>query len=123
MSDPILGKALPRMEENFPKAPVTQTDAGHFLQEEVFFIAVMASFIGVTYFEIVKHAFLPAIISYIALFYISHLEALKLGLKGLEEKDLPKLKETFISGLHFLIPIFILIYLLVYMRLTASYSI
>ncbi len=84
---------------------------------------VMASFIGVTYFEIVKHAFLPAIISYIALFYISHLEALKLGLKGLDEKDLPKLKETFIAGLHFLIPIFILIYLLVYMRLTASYSI
>ena len=36
---------------------------------------VMASFIGVTYFEIVKHAFLPAIISYIALFYISHLQA------------------------------------------------
>ena len=35
MSDPILRKALPRMEENFPKAPVTQTDAGHFLQEEV----------------------------------------------------------------------------------------
>ena len=35
MSDPILGKALSRMEENFPKAPVTQTDAGHFLQEEV----------------------------------------------------------------------------------------
>ena len=31
---------------------------------------VMASFIGVTYFEeVVKHAFLPAIISYIALFY------------------------------------------------------
>ena len=84
---------------------------------------VMASFIGVTYFEIVKHAFLPAIISYIALFYISHLEALKLGLKGIDEKDLPKLKKTFISGLHFLIPIFILIYLLVYMRLTASYSI
>ena len=34
---------------------------------------VMASFIGVTYYEVVKHAFLPAIISYIALFYISHL--------------------------------------------------
>ena len=30
---------------------------------------VIASFIGVTYFEVVKHAFLPAIISYIALFY------------------------------------------------------
>ena len=84
---------------------------------------VMASFIGVTYFEVVKHAFLPAIISYIALFYISHLEALKLNLKGMDEKDVPNLKKTFLSGLHFLIPIFILIYLLVYLRFTAAYSI
>jgi len=84
---------------------------------------VMASFIGVTYFEVVKHAFLPAIISYVALFYISHLEALKLNLKGMEAKDVPNLKKTFLAGLHFLIPIFVLIYLLVYMRFTASYSI
>jgi len=84
---------------------------------------VMASFIGVTYFEVVKHAFLPAIISYIALFYISHLEALKLNLKGMEEKDVPNLKNTFLAGLHFLIPIFVLIYLLVFLRFTASYSI
>ena len=84
---------------------------------------VMASFIGVTYFEVVKHAFLPAIICYVALFYISHLEALKLNLKGMEEKDVPNLKKTFLSGLHFLIPIFVLIYLLVYLRFTASYSI
>jgi TRAP transporter 4TM/12TM fusion protein len=84
---------------------------------------VMASFIGVTYFEVVKHAFLPAIISYIALFYISHLEALKLNLKGMEDADVPDLKKTFLSGLHFLIPIFVLIYMLVYLRFTASYSI
>ena len=84
---------------------------------------VMASFIGVTYFEIVKHAFLPAIISYIALFYISHLEALKLNLKGMDDADVPNLKKTFLSGIHFLIPIFVLIYTLVYLRFTASYSI
>jgi len=84
---------------------------------------VMASFIGVTYFEIVKHAFLPAIISYVALFYISHLEALKLNLKGMDAADVPNLKKTFLSGLHFLIPIFVLIYMLVYLRFTASYSI
>ena len=35
MKDPILGKALTRMQQNFPDAPVIQTDAGHFLQEEV----------------------------------------------------------------------------------------
>ena len=35
MNDPILGKALARMQENFPNAPVKKTNAGHFLQEEV----------------------------------------------------------------------------------------
>ena len=35
MNDPILGKALPVMQANFPDAPVTKTQAGHFLQEEV----------------------------------------------------------------------------------------
>ena len=35
MNDPILGKGLPAMEANFPNAPVTRTEAGHFLQEEV----------------------------------------------------------------------------------------
>ena len=33
--DPILGKALRRHERAFPEAPVTRTEAGHFLQEEV----------------------------------------------------------------------------------------
>ena len=35
MKDPILAKTLPMMKNNFPEAPVTETSAGHFLQEEV----------------------------------------------------------------------------------------
>ncbi len=35
MNDPILTKALPLMKQNFPDAPVTETEGGHFLQEEV----------------------------------------------------------------------------------------
>lgn len=35
MNDPILAKGLPSMQDNFPNAPVTETEAGHFLQEEV----------------------------------------------------------------------------------------
>lgn len=35
MQDPILGPGLDAMKANFPEAPVTETDAGHFLQEEV----------------------------------------------------------------------------------------
>ena len=45
---------------------------------------LISEFTGISYPELIKHAFLPAIISYIALVYIVHLEALKLGLKGLE---------------------------------------
>lgn len=42
---------------------------------------LMVEYVGMPYVEIIKHAFLPAAISYIALFYIVHLEALKLGMQ------------------------------------------
>lgn len=35
MNDPILGKGLPMMKQSFPQARVTETQGGHFLQEEV----------------------------------------------------------------------------------------
>ena len=44
---------------------------------------LMVEYVGIPYFDVVKHAFLPATISYIALVYIVHLEALKAGMKGL----------------------------------------
>ncbi|MBV7599245.1 TRAP transporter permease [Aeromonas sp. sia0103] len=42
---------------------------------------LMVEYVGIPYVEIIKHAFLPATISYIALLYIVHLEALKLGME------------------------------------------
>jgi len=42
---------------------------------------LMVEYVGIPYPEICKHAFLPAILSYIALFYIVHLEALKLDMQ------------------------------------------
>ncbi len=42
---------------------------------------LMVEYVGMPYVEIIKHAFLPATISYIALLYIVHLEALKLGMQ------------------------------------------
>ncbi|MCY4541863.1 MAG: TRAP transporter permease [Rhodobacteraceae bacterium] len=44
---------------------------------------LMVEYVGISYLEVIRHAFLPAIISYIALVYIVHLEAQKLGLQGL----------------------------------------
>jgi TRAP transporter 4TM/12TM fusion protein len=44
---------------------------------------LIAEFTGIPYTDIIKHALVPALVSYIALVYIVHLEALKMGLKGL----------------------------------------
>jgi len=46
---------------------------------------LMIEFVGISYIEVIKHAFLPAIIAYIALVYIVHLEASKAGLEGLKK--------------------------------------
>ena len=84
---------------------------------------IMAELLGISYLQVVTHAILPAIISYIALFYISHLESVKLGIKGLPEKDIPPLGKTFIEGIHYLIPIAVLVYLLLIKNWTASSAI
>ncbi|HSR55096.1 MAG TPA: TRAP transporter permease [Alphaproteobacteria bacterium] len=44
---------------------------------------LMVEYVGIPYIDVIKHAFLPAVISYAALLYIVHLEALKAGLEGL----------------------------------------
>ena len=81
---------------------------------------VMAELLGISYFTVITHAFLPAVISYIALFYISHLESVKLNIRGLSENEIPPLRKTFLGGIHYLIPIFILVYLLLVERWTAA---
>ncbi|MFQ3788063.1 TRAP transporter permease [Halomonas sp. A29] len=48
---------------------------------------LMVEYVGISYVEVIKHAFLPAVISYIALIYIVHLEALKADMKGLPSSN------------------------------------
>ena len=81
---------------------------------------IIAEMLGITYFQVITHAFIPAIIVYLSLFWISHLEACKLGLKGMEKTEIPELGKTFRSGIHFLIPIALLVYLLIIKRWTAG---
>ena len=84
---------------------------------------IIAEFIGISYFEVITAAFIPAVISYMALIYISHLEAMKLGLVGLPREELPKLGPTFRAGVHYLIPLVLLVYLLIFERWSASSSV
>jgi TRAP transporter 4TM/12TM fusion protein len=58
----------------------------------------MVEYVGIPYSEIIKHAALPAIISYVALFYIVHLEALKYGMQPIPRGAPSSLRDRFIEA-------------------------
>src|SRR5919106_1055724 len=58
---------------------------------------LMVEYVGIPYIEVIKHAFLPAIISYVALIYIVHLEALKGGLKGLPRRKIATWQQRLVN--------------------------
>ena len=74
---------------------------------------IMAEILGVSYLSICAAAILPAILYYVAVFASTHVEALKMGLRGLSKEEVPKLRDTMRRGAHFFIPIILLIYVLV----------
>ena len=77
---------------------------------------IIAEYVNVPYLAVIKAAAIPAFASYAALFYITHIEASKLGLKGLPRKELPQFFKTLLSGAHYLVPLFILLYELIVAR-------
>ena len=81
---------------------------------------IIAEFLGLSYTEVVKAAFVPAFTSYFALFYIVHLEARKLGIKGEDPSNLKKVYPIFIRGIHYIVPIFFLIYTLLVLKESAQ---
>ncbi len=77
---------------------------------------IIAEYVNVSYLEVVKAATIPAFASYFALFFLTHLEATKLGMRGLTREETPSFFSTLGRGLHFLVPIFILLYELIIPR-------
>ena len=59
---------------------------------------LMVEYVGISYLEVITHAFLPAVISYIALLYIVHLEALKNEMEGLPKPGIQKAAMARIAG-------------------------
>lgn len=73
---------------------------------------IIAEFLGMTYTNVMVAAVIPAFACYISLFFIVHLESCKLGLKGIKNSEYESKFKIFISGIHYLIPIAILLYTL-----------
>jgi len=69
---------------------------------------LMVEYVGISYIEVIKHAFLPTIISYIALVYIVHLEACKMGLKRMKKPVTKTLAQKLLSSLFTFLFIIIL---------------
>ncbi len=70
---------------------------------------IMAEFTGFSYLNIVAAAAIPAILYYFAVGTMVHLEACKLGLKGIPREQLPKLGKILLGEGYLLIPLFSII--------------
>jgi len=78
---------------------------------------LMAEFTETSYLTIVKVALVPAVMYYLTVLLFVHYEAKKYGLAGQPRENLPRAMKVIREGLHFIIPVVILIYVLM-----ANYS-
>lgn len=71
---------------------------------------VMAEYTGITYINICKHALIPALLYYLALFMAIHFEASKTGLLGVPKQERPRLKSVILTKGHLFMPLIVIIY-------------
>lgn len=74
---------------------------------------IMAEFTGIPYIKIIAAAAIPAILYYFAVGTMVHLEASKLGLKGIPKDELPKFSNIMKTKGYLLIPLFVIVYFLI----------
>ncbi|PXX90440.1 C4-dicarboxylate ABC transporter [Marinobacter vulgaris] len=75
---------------------------------------LMVEYVGISYLEVIKHAILPALISYVALIYIVHLEACKLKMKGIERPNRPTLAQRMLNWVVILLGLSVLTFIVYY---------
>jgi TRAP transporter 4TM/12TM fusion protein len=76
-------------------------------------VFLMAEFTGIKYGDIVLSAIPVAFLYYLSVYYQVHLRALRTGLVGLPEKEIPTMGSAFIAGWHNIIPFSVLVFFLI----------
>ena len=84
---------------------------------------IIAEYVNVPYVEVAKAAAIPAFAAYMGLIWITHIEACKLGLKGLPKNELPRFWVEMKKGMHFLLPLLMLLYELIFLQHSAELSV
>ena len=82
---------------------------------------LMADYVQLPYSDIVVKAILPAILYFAGIFISVHLEAKKLGLRGLSKEELPKIRPM-LKDVYLLLPLVLLIYLVSSSKSTIQYA-
>ena len=73
---------------------------------------LMAESLGMPYITIVKAAIIPAVLYFTGIFITVHLEAKKLGLKGMSKEELPRFLPLFLSKGYMILPLIVIIWFL-----------
>ncbi|WP_022665014.1 TRAP transporter permease [Desulfospira joergensenii] len=73
---------------------------------------VMTEMLGVPYNEIILIAIIPALFHYLAIFSMVHLEAKRLGLKGMAKEQIPQIMQVLKTSWHLVIPLTVMVTLL-----------
>ena len=82
---------------------------------------LIAEILGMPYWSVCVAAFLPAVLYFIAIFVQVHFEAARLGLRGLPPEQLPSFLTVLKRGWFYMIPVFLLIYLLAVIHLPVQH--
>ena len=75
--------------------------------------------VGMSYTNVMVAAVIPAFVCYAGLFFIVHLESCKLGLKGSRDYAKASKLKLILSGIHYIIPILVLLYTLLILKESA----
>ena len=82
---------------------------------------LMAEYMNVTYAEVALRAILPAVLYFTGIFVAVHLEAKKLGLKGIPRNELPRFSKL-LGKIYLLLPLVVLVWLVTTGTRTMAYS-
>lgn len=102
---------------------VAASSSGQFLPPVMGAAAfIMVEFTGIPYYEIIKSAFIPALLAYVGILFMVHFEASKHGIAGMERSEMTSARKLLMTQGYMLVPILILLYYLVIERSSVNAS-
>ncbi|UOQ84043.1 TRAP transporter permease [Gracilibacillus salinarum] len=102
---------------------VAASSSGQFLPPIMGAAAfIMVEFTGIPYYQIIQSALIPALLAYVGILFMVHFEASKHGITGMERDQLASGWQLLWRQGYLLLPILVLLYFLVYQRVSVNNS-